>query len=242
MGPLYDNSQTLGPLGLVEGSTVDVSLARVLELLYLARLKVNNLHLIVHYKYWAESCSGLVGKVDRNFNSSTPTTFPTTGYVNQVDESKWEVWISKPNWRMEVKNLSRKGHHVEIINSSSTTHIVNSKIQKNQGHPKNVVDAISNWQFLDPSSLLASHEIKFVRTSNSLGRLVYEIESTPRGDRTTYPEALFWSGGDRYEIEVDAEFGILMRYAGYLNNSLFGEARMELLQDGVIPFDKFDTI
>lgn len=176
--------------------------------------------------------------------------------VNKVKHYEWHVWHRKPNcWRFENKEQN-KPLRINVINGEAWwlstpngelwTNVPPNKgrysIEKNalpSPHYTQVEYAIQEMPFLYPSFLLAMNLIIPMNSTNHAGREAIRIRAIPRKNRGTALDD-FWSIADEYDLLVDKEKGILLRYSAKLDGQEFAIASADfVLFDQQIPDSVF---
>lgn len=86
---------------------------------------------------------------------------------------------------------------------------------------------IDNHPLLDPSFLLASHELQPLAQTSHAGRAAIRVQAVYRKRKDWLPEAFFWSTADTYELLVDRDYGILLRYAAVIDGQEFAVSSVD---------------
>lgn len=168
-------------------------------------------------------------------------------YISNSTEFRWQVWWEKPwFWRKDVTALYSGSTTTHLINQEKnvilspdernvfvkrldsydmTTHSLTSQEKSDELTEAN--QAGLNEAFLDPSFLLSCHQLHLVEEMPYTGRIGYRVFALPRGNRDSVLDALFWSSADAYDILIDAQLGILLRYAAIVNDEVFAVTSVE---------------
>ena len=100
----------------------------------------------------------------------------------------------------------------------------------------NIEDAIRDVPIVDPSFLLAIHDMQPEEKVIHAGREAVLVRSYPRRSRDYSWEPFFWSGADEYEFLMDQERGILLRYSAKYDGQEYAIAAVEeVIFDELIP-------
>ncbi len=99
---------------------------------------------------------------------------------------------------------------------------------------------VNEVPLLDPAFLLASHEFEPGADVQYLGREALPVRAVPRKGKEVARDPFFWGGADDYELLVDKERGVLLRYAARLREQEVAIAAVEhVVFDAPIPDDVF---
>jgi outer membrane lipoprotein-sorting protein len=90
-----------------------------------------------------------------------------------------------------------------------------------------VEDVLNEVPLLDPAFLLASHELEPGADVQYLGREALQMRAVPRQGKEAARDPFFWGGADDYELLVDKERGVLLRYAARLRGQDIAVAAVE---------------
>ncbi|MFO7321000.1 MAG: hypothetical protein DIU68_004670 [Chloroflexota bacterium] len=82
--------------------------------------------------------------------------------------------------------------------------------------PPDIEARLDDVPLLDPSFLLTSHTLEPLEETVYLERQAIRVRATYRKGKNRIYEPLFWGTADEYELLVDQERGILLRYAAKL--------------------------
>lgn len=143
------------------------------------------------------------------------------------------LWWRKPDcWRGE-EQIAGGGKSVSVRCGAdwwmlgSTGTLLTSRTRGARGNPPPLEDLIRGVPLLDPSFLLASHDLTPVGETMHAGRAAVRVQATYQKNRDQLHEAFFWATADGYELLVDAEYGILLRYAALLDGREFAVCAVE---------------
>jgi hypothetical protein len=108
-------------------------------------------------------------------------------------------------------------------------------------NPPDLEDLIDGVPLIDPSFLLTSHELQLVADNIiHAEREAVRVRATYRKGKNRIHEAFFWSTADEYDLLVDKDRGILLRYAAKLDDQEFAVASVEkVIFDELISEDVF---
>lgn len=176
---------------------------------------------------------------------------------------QWHVWWQKPScWRDETQT-SGHGTSTRVIcehrwsfysaannnsklytNTMPEGQIPKRYVRKSQhrpgGHLPQVEDVVNEVPLLDPSFLLASHDLEPIASTTHAEREAVQVKSVFRKGKDLARDPGFWGGADEHELLVDKERGILLRYAARLRGQEIAVASVEHVTfDEVIPDDVF---
>ncbi len=161
----------------------------------------------------------------------------------------WRVWLQKPSqWRHETQLMGREAS-ISIIDGDrwwsfypTSGELHTNVVPQQGGYRKSKIPlsddltsierAINQEWFLDPSFLLANHALKLVGDAVHAGREAIQVQAVPRQGKELVLES-FWIEADEYELLVDKERGILLRYSAKLDGQEYAVASAES-----ITFDK----
>lgn len=93
---------------------------------------------------------------------------------------------------------------------------------------------------VDPSFLLATHNLEPIEDTEFLGREAVRVRGVFRQGREPSWEPRFWGFADEHEFPVDRERGILLRYVARFQEQDFAVASVEeVIFDETLPEDIF---
>lgn len=186
--------------------------------------------------------------------------------VNQTPYKQGEryyhrLWWQKPDcWRDETRK-GMDGHrgitvycngNWWVFSSGINTLHTNVMPEKTLSHIKITIfpeeevpkleDRINNIPSVDPSFLLLSHSLHPVSETIYQGRPAIQVRAVYQKGQDYIPEGFFWSCADEYNLLVDQEYGILLRYSAILNGQEFAVSAVDqVIFDEPIPHEIFDV-
>jgi hypothetical protein len=181
---------------------------------------------------------------------------PLASAGQKTDDSEWtsrcQIWWQKPDcWREEeqVRKGPRPATLIRVIcrdkfwlfNSHSKTLHTNVAAQANlphvraqkrsgslQHHIHRIEDAVNNVPPLtDPSFLLAGHDLEPIEYTTHAGREAVRVRALYQPGKETVRDRFFWEAADEYDLLVDKERGILLRYAAIIKENAFAVAAVK---------------
>jgi len=177
----------------------------------------------------------------RSFKQSPPQQESWVG-----GEFLWRIWLQKPSqWRFE--QISEMSHLISIINGDREWSIYkNMKTQQwdvnipPRQKPASIEHLVNEQPFLDPSFLLSTHILQVEGSTTHAGREAIRVKAIPRKSKETLAPESFWIEADEYELLVDKERGILLRYSAKLDGHEYAVAAAEsVVFDEPIPESVF---
>jgi len=232
------------------------ALSETLELLYSARQRFQTIAADLRYRYrpallqegwnrWQRRQAP--GSVSVLRPAEVETDLPVE--LERLPESAealqlWRVWWDRPaRWRQEI-HLPPGEVNIQVIDGerwwfyNSREGIVqsNAMIERKAGRKasKSGAPAVTNanhaaaqMTFLDPSALLASHDLEVVGRAVHAGREAIAVRARPREDRDPAVDPGFWASADAYQLLVDAERGVLLRYAASFRDTEYAIVSIE---------------
>ena len=198
-------------------------MARVLKLLYAAHNSYASVAAELTYEYHPKVLQAILESWLRQQSVDYSSIVSRQEDWHQVARETWKVWHQPPySWRKDVTVQS--GDTITFIATESCTYLRGGRYV-NVNPPKHT----SSWWaedeiFLDPSLLLAIHEIHVGETDTYLNRQVIRVRSTPRRTRWklsgVYDIAWLMSG-EEYELLIDMEYGVLLRYSARAKGQIY---------------------
>ncbi len=237
----------------------------LLELLYTARNRFTSLHVIWDYRYRQDLMQAAREKWSAQFSpgSVSMLTSHQSAASEPAKESTihWLLWWQKPDcWRDEQHGQGTSlrilcGERWYLYSSTGRRLTTNQQPldawsavqvhhQKRETlHFPTLQEVINDFPIVDPSFLLATHELEILGESLYLGRPVVRVRAKFRPGRNLPWEPLFWSMIDDLELLVDRERGVLLRYTAQFNRETFADASVkEIFFDELIPEEVFSFI
>jgi hypothetical protein len=99
---------------------------------------------------------------------------------------------------------------------------------------------VDEQPFLDPSFLLSTHILHVEGSTTHAGREAIRVKAIPRKSKETLAPEPFWVEADEYELLVDKERGILLRYSAKLDGHEYAaDAAESVVFDELIPESVF---
>jgi hypothetical protein len=106
--------------------------------------------------------------------------------------------------------------------------------------PDQTADPLQGYSLLDPSFLLATHLLEIIGETTYLDRMAVQVRATYRKNRESIVEEFFWCTADHYNLIVDKERGILLRYAGVIDGVEYAVSEVQQIAfDEPIPPETF---
>ncbi|HLU10183.1 MAG TPA: hypothetical protein VK003_10990 [Oceanobacillus sp.] len=226
-----------------------MELSELVELLYTARERFTTIQVAWQYWYqpdkmniiterWAASKpSGSVAVLKSKSTSETESSV--------ISRYFRRVWWQKPDcWRDEDQR-EEGGSTITIICggkwwafSPGIQTLYTNVTTEEPGHHQNIreikigsapdiEDRIDDIPLLDPSFLLASHDLQIISDTVHAERDAIQIKAIYRKGKSRSYEPMFWSTADEYELLIDKERGILLRYAAKLAGEEFAVASVD---------------
>jgi outer membrane lipoprotein-sorting protein len=211
----------------------------LVDLLYTAHGRFKSLQLSWTYRYDEEILRQLLENSSTQLLrrvASSPADIPDQQQTNVTKIIKRRIWWRRPGcWREEQRDNENEQSVTIVCDGQSwqysTKHKVlftnttgapdqsfgSYKIQRTDSTPS-TEDVSEHVQLLDPSFLLASHELKVVGETVHAGRPGVVIRGKYLKHRELLFEDFFWATADEYTFIVDREYGVLLRYA-YIQDS-----------------------
>lgn len=224
-------------------------LGELLELLYSARDSFSVVHASYRYSYQPKRMDDLIAARAAGYSpgSFAPVRGGVTGSpaTDSVVEYFWLVWWNKPaQWRYEQHRSNERGL-VSVIDGDRWWYRVPSGEIYTSAAPvnakassmlhevsSNLMDpdrAVNHVTFLDPSPLLGSLMFEIIGHVTHLGRDALRVRAVPRPGRDALVDPLFWETGDEFELLVDHQRGVLLRYEARSGGETFAVAVAEHL-------------
>jgi outer membrane lipoprotein-sorting protein len=235
--------------------------SNLLELLYTARNRFSSIQITWQYMVKMDLMNEVHQKWASRFPFSSVAMLTSKNLKDEEETSReWitrnKVWWQKPTcWRIE--RHQDNGIQTEILcdgcwwfyTSSLKKLITNIEPQEKSPGLRirrirrlerevipNIEDAIRDVPIVDPSFLLAIHDMQPEEKVMHVGREAVRVRSYPRKGREYSWEPVFWSGADEYEFLMDRERGILLRYSAIYGGQEYAVAEVEdVIFDELIP-------
>ncbi|MEM2002070.1 MAG: hypothetical protein QXT77_05450 [Candidatus Methanomethylicaceae archaeon] len=173
-------------------------------------------------------------------------------------EFLWRIWLQKPSrWRYESQEVGRAASisiidgdrwwyydptdntlHTNVAPKGMGLRIRKSKITLSD-NLINIEQAINEVPSLDPTFLLVTHTLQLVGSAVHAGREALRVRAVPRR-KELIGDPFFWDTADEYDLLVDKERGILLRYSAQLNSQEYAVVSAEsVVFDEPIPDNTF---
>jgi outer membrane lipoprotein-sorting protein len=241
-----------------------MELRNLLELLYTARNRFSSIQVTWHYWVYIDRMNEAHEKWAAQFPAGSVAVLRASSGKTGKTAQEWNirnrVWWQKPDcWRLENQRenqdlltkilcesrwwnySSRDGKlstNVETPEKAPGLRIRKSRL-KNMRIPS-IEDEIKDTPIVDPSFLLAIHNLQPQENVVHAGREAGRVTGVPRKGRDLSWEPQFWSAADEYEFLVDQERGVLLRYSAKLKGQEYAIASVdELIFDDLIPESVF---
>lgn len=174
----------------------------------------------------------------------------------QMDGVRRQVWWQKPSCWREERTWEHTSDTLTILCDEqwwlfSKNHLTTNAADadrwsqagihvKKSMVPNEISSHTFNVPLLDPSFLLATHELEPVSETVHAGRPAIEVRGTWEKRIDTLHEAYFWATADEYRLLVDQEYGILLRYAAVIDGEEYAVSSVEeVVYDQPIPPETF---
>ena len=227
-----------------------MELRDLLVLLYQARDKVATIQATWRYGIDNDILSimqqQLMGQYPKGSLAALISTSAEEGnYTPKTTVSK-RVWWQKPGCWRDEEQLESHGNNITILcngdwygmNSQSGALYTNAVLSEEQrsrlgrreikaGIPPSLEERIDSVVFIDPAFLLTSHNLLPTGDVIHAGRNAVRVQATYRKNASRIYKSFFWTTADEYELLVDKEYGILLRYAARLNGREFAVSAVE---------------
>lgn len=175
-------------------------------------------------------------------------------------EFLWRFWLQKPSqWRYETQEVGREAS-ISVIDGDrwwyydATFGKVYTNVIPRQGdfHRRktplsdnltSIKHAVNEVPFIDPSFVLSSHALQLAGSAVHAGREAVLVKAVLRQGKEPIQEPFFWGAADEYELLVDKERGILLRYSARLDGHEYALAAADrVVFDESIPQSTFSFI
>jgi hypothetical protein len=229
-----------------------MELSALLELLYTARNRFSSIQVTWQYLVKLDLMNEVLQKrYSRNPSGSMAVLTSKSVKDQQEVPREWnirnKVWWQKPTcWRSErhddnesLTEILCKGSwwthssspnklitNIEPHEKTSGVRIRNIRLSEGEAIPS-LEDKIKDVPIVDPSFLLAIHDLHPEENVIHAGREAVRVRSFSRKGRDYSWEPFFWSGADEYELLVDRERGILLRYSASYGGQEYAIAAVE---------------
>lgn len=221
-----------------------MKLGDLLELLYTSYNRFQTVQMTWQYRYDEPSMNRVQERWAAQFPPGSVGILKSSVAAESERSNEVKVyrklWWRKPAcWRDEQQTNGR-GNSVTIhcdgmwwvsfstgIFYTNDPRNVQGRQNVQQGHPPALEDLIRNVPLLDPAFLLATHKLDFMGETVHANRPVLRVRATYQKAKDRLHEAFFWASADQYDLLVDKEYGILLRYAALLDGQEFAVASVD---------------
>jgi len=239
----------------------------LLHLLYTAHRNFTTVQVAWRYRYQVEALAEMQERwaAQRGPKSVRPLEAKAGSGVQNPSEMtvQRQVWWRRPDcWRDETE-LSGQGRNIRVIcpdrwsfYSAADRKLFTNALPDGPQHQQRILrgrqppgagqirpgveEAVNEVPLLDPAFLLASHELEPGADVQYAGREALQVRAIARKGKETARDPFFWGGADDYELLVDKERGVLLRYAAKLRGQDMAVAAVErVVFDAPIPDDVF---
>jgi hypothetical protein len=238
-----------------------MKLSNLIEMLYTARNRYSSIQVTWQYMVKMDLMNGVHQKWASRYQSGSVAMLTSKNLKDKEERSReWnirnKVWWQKPScWRSEqyrdnsitteilcegcwwiyFSSLKKLITNVEPQEKVPGLRIRRKKQLEREVIP-NIEDAIRDVPIVDPSFLLAIHDMQPEDEVIHAGREAIRVRSYPRKGRNYLWEPFFWSEADEYEFIMDRDRGILLRYSAKYDGQEYAIAEVEeVIFDELIP-------
>ncbi len=236
-----------------------MKLGDLLDLLYTAHSRYSSIQVTWQYWYRVDMMNEALKKWAAQYPQGSVRGLGSAKRFQNEKEmvTRWHVWWQKPScWRDEYQ-IETQGMAVRIIcddhwwlfNSTANQLYTNAvslgkaphlhihrRESSEEMRPPRVEDVINEVPLLDPSFLLASHDLQHTESTLYAKREAVGIRAVFRKGKDLPRADFFWGAADEYELLVDKERGILLRYAAKIGGQEFAIASVDhVIFDEPIP-------
>lgn len=225
-----------------------MNISELVMLLYTARERYTKIRVAWQYSYDVDAMNLLVARWTQQqptgsvmtLQSSSPSAATAERYTLQR-----RVWWQKPDcWRDENGGLiiilcNGRAAYFDI-NAEPDDPLTQQIQAQMNNQPLDIEDRVDDIPLLDPAFLLASHALEPLHETTHAGRKAVVVRATYRKGKSRAYEPMFWTTADSYQLTVDRERGILLRYAAILDDEEFAVASVDaVVFDGPIDASVF---
>jgi hypothetical protein len=240
-----------------------MELRELVELLYTAHNRFNTIQ--ATWEYWIDNelmrfmQEGLIAHRPKGSVTALTSTSAKEENNRQVTKVRKRIWWQKPNCWRDEEQLESHGNNITILcdgqwynmDSQAGALYTNVLIPEEQrshlgirevkaGSPPSLEDRIDSVVFIDPSFLLTSHDLLPIGDVVHAGREAVRVQATYRKNESRIYESFFWTTADEYELLVDKEYGILLRYSAKLPGQELAVSAVDHVSfDAMIPENIF---
>jgi outer membrane lipoprotein-sorting protein len=134
--------------------------------------------------------------------------------------------LCEGGWWTYSSSLNKLITNIEPQEKSPGIRVRNKRLSEGEAVPS-LEDNIKDVPIVDPTFLLAIHDLHPEENVIHAGREAVRVRSFSRKGRDYSLEPFFWSGADEYELLVDRERGILLRYSASYGGQEYANAAVE---------------
>jgi hypothetical protein len=223
-----------------------VELKSLVELLYTAHQRFTSLQVSWRYHYDLQGMQIAEQRwVDMNPPGSVAMLSSLVAPATHSTYVLKRLWWQKPDcWREEQQSGENQhstttilcrgewwsfssGEDTVYTNTAPAEKHIRSGMRIEKGHPPDLQQLIMGVPLLDPSFLLTSHALKIVSVHEHAGREVVQVSAVYEKRQEYLYEPFFWATADEYQLLIDAEYGILLRYAATLDGREYAVSSVE---------------
>ena len=242
-----------------------MNLKDLLELLYTARSRFSSLQMEWEYRYRADLTDAAVQELARASSGSTGIVRARAEEAAppaQESSVLWKLWWQKPGcWRDEQHSREmslrifcrgewfRYGSggaglttNVEPAKDWPAVQLSRTPLRPGRQTPS-LEEAVQDYPGVDPSFLLATHDLEVLGESEYAGRRALRVRGVYRRGKDLPWEPFFWKLAEAQEFLVDVERGVLLRYTSWVGGQRLAQAAVQrVVFDQPIPEEVFSFI
>lgn len=196
--------------------------------------------------------------MDMNPPGSVAMLTSLAASATRITDVRKRLWWQKPDCWREEQQLGenrhttttilcrdawwafRSGEEMLYTNTTLIEQHRRSGMRIEKGHPPDIQQLTMGVPLLDPSFLLTSHALEIIGVGEHAGREAVHVRATYQKRKDHLHDAFFWATADEYRLLIDAEYGVLLRYAGLLDGSAYAVSSVEHIAfDAPIPPETF---
>ena len=209
-----------------------MTLKDLLERLYTAHDNFTSIQVAWQYSYQADRMDEVLGNWEARHPPGSVTRLTASKGASKTEREYQilkRVWWQKPScWREEqlfdgeptVTKIICYGQFwtFDAVHRKLLTNVALQGKYTRRGRPSGqtyiptIEDAVAAVPLLDPSFLLASHALQPLEETAHAGRAAVKVRAVYQKGKDLIPEPFFWAAADEFELLVDVERGILLRY------------------------------
>jgi len=205
----------------------------LLHLLYTAHNSYQTLHIRWQYHYTSDGINSLMKRWANQQPIGSFTYIPTASSPQQA-QIDYELWRTQNVWRVDYSQLNNQEEKYIQVTKPNERWSYDTQRKKLITNNRQFVSPDSSihiqysgafgrrlheFQLLDPSFLLATHHFEVEHDTQYVGRPVHVIKATYQRHAEMLHEPFFWATADEYQLLVDREYGILLRYAALIDDT-----------------------